>query len=126
MLLLVVPFVVGVGLAQVRRRHLSARWLRFLTSIHPAPSAWDFAFEMATGRLIRIKLKDGRFVGGALGDASFASSYPELQSIFIEQAWWLSDDGEFVEPIARTGGLLVRPDEIETVEWLEAEVADDT
>ena len=120
LMLLVAPFALGVVVAQVKRRGSSARSLRFLTSLHPAPTAWDFAVEtMQTPLFIRVRLKSGRYVGGLFAGNSFASSYPEPISVFIEQAWWMSEDGEFIEPVVGTAGAFVAPEEVEAVEWLE-------
>lgn len=118
-LVLAAPFALGVVVAQVRRRELSIRWLGWLTSIHPAPSAWDFAFEGTSRAFLRIKLRDGTMIGGAYGKRSFASSYPEPPSVFIEQAWRLGERGEFMEPMEGNLGIYVGLDDVQSVEWVE-------
>lgn len=118
-LLLGAPFVLGIGVSQVRRRGLTFRWLGWLTSMHPAPTAWDFAFEGAGGAFLRMKLKNGTFVGGTFGEGSFASSYPEPPSVFLERAWHLDEEGRFVEPLDGSRGLYIGLDDVESVEWLE-------
>ncbi len=105
-------------------RSSRAKWLLGLVAtIDPTPRAWDFAFKGERPFFVRIKLRDGERVGGVFGDGSFATAYPEPQDVFLEEAWRLSEDGSFIEPLEGTAGLLVPDSSIDLVELLTAEEA---
>jgi hypothetical protein len=116
--LFAVPAVLGLLVAGARRSDRVRGWLGSWTSIHPAPTAWDYAFSTPKSRYVRVRLHGGQNVGGLFGAASFASSYPEPQDLFIEQAWRLDREGSFIEPIPFSEGILVRHETIEVVELL--------
>lgn len=119
--LFLVPLALGVAVARIRQLPFTRDVLSRLTSIHPAPSAWDFVFAQRRAQFVRIRLKDGTLIGGLYSDGSFASSYPEPQDLFLEQAWRLDPNGPFGGPIPRSRGVLVREDSWAVVEFLEAE-----
>jgi hypothetical protein len=68
--------------------------------------------------MIRVKLRDGERVGGLFEPGSNASFYPEAQDLYLEQAWRLDRDGQFIEPMEGSAGLLVRREDIEVLEFL--------
>lgn len=68
---------------------------------------------------MRIRLKSGFWVGGFYGTGSFASSYPESQDLYLEQAWSLDESGSFSEPIEGSAGLLISRDQMEMLELIE-------
>lgn len=94
-----------------RKLHLSRHW-------DPTPSAWDFAFNGIEPCWVRVLTKDGRWIGGWFGEASFASSFPDPQEIFIEVGHFLDADGTFTERITAPGGVFVRCADIVTVDFL--------
>lgn len=117
-LLLVVPVALGVLVAQLRRSRMVRLGLRHLTRIHPAPTAWDFAFGLEGPFFVRGRLKSGEHVGGEFGDRSFATAYPEGRDVYLERAWVLDDQGEFVEPVEDSQGVLLAWEDLEFVELL--------
>jgi hypothetical protein len=112
------PAVLGALVGELRRFEPLQRWFRRATGIHPAPTAWDFAFETLRKGFVRVRLVDGRLLGGYYGANSFASSYPEPQDVFVEQAWSLHEDESFVDPVSGGQGLLIRRDAIQSVQFL--------
>lgn len=88
-------------------------------SYHPTPTAWDYAAPPHLGGcFVRIRLVDGRFVGGWLGDNSFVSSYPEARDIFIDRQWRLDAAGTMLRPLERTLGVYVNLEGAQLVEWV--------
>jgi hypothetical protein len=72
-------------------------WLgRVLVGRNPAPRAWDHLFWRGPALVVRLKLKDGEWVGGLFGDDSYASGYPEPQDLLLEETYEITNDGTFV------------------------------
>jgi hypothetical protein len=116
-----IPLAVGLGIAGFRKwewwnREVMGR----LTRIHPAPTAWDFAFSDGGPFFVRVRLRDGERLGGIFGAASFATSYPERQDLYLEEAWRLDEKGSFVEPVPESAGLLILRENVDHVELLSA------
>jgi hypothetical protein len=115
-LVLVAPVVCGFAMAQFRWSEPRNAMLRRFTVVDPAPTSWDFVFTGGGPYFVRAKLRDGERVGGYFGDGSSASSYPEPQDLYLEEAWRLRDDGSFVEPLPSSRGLLLRHGDVEILE----------
>ena len=118
LVILVIPFIVGVVAALLRRSVPVQAGLRRLTTISPLPTAWDFAFSRGRPYYVRVSLHDGRRLAGLFADESVAGSFPQQQDLFLERAWELGADGSFLGPVAESAGILVRQESIEFVEWL--------
>jgi len=118
LVILVIPFIVGVVAALLRRSVPVQAGLRRLTTISPSPTAWDFAFSRDRPYYVRVSLVGGRRLAGSFGNESVAGSFPQPQDLFLEQAWELDTDGVLVGPVAESAGILVRQETIEFVEWL--------
>ena len=113
---------VGIGV-----RH-GASWARILVGSYRAPRAWDHLFEDREPGLIRCRMKSGSWVGGlysAIGDRRpYASGYPEIQELYLARSLEIDpEDGTFKydendEPIRGAGGLLMRWEEIELMEFI--------
>jgi hypothetical protein len=104
-------------------------WSRWLTGPYPAPRAWDFLLSGETEGWIRFKLKSGVWLAGVYAKGneriSYASGYPEVQELFLSVGIRVDPDtGEFTfddngDVYVTTGGLLVRWEEIEYLEFIE-------
>jgi hypothetical protein len=89
-----IPIVLGFLASRSARND---GWLaRILVGRSPAPRAWDELFWRGPALAVRMKLKDGEWVGGLFGDNSYASGYPEPQDLLLEETYEISDDGTFV------------------------------
>lgn len=110
--------------ALVLVRALKARWLRArLNMVHPTPKAWDHVFGMGKPFWVVLTLKSGSKIGGYYGPNSFASSFPNPEQIYIEQVWKLSEAGEFLTPIERSGGAIIPFTDCQFIEFFEAKEA---
>lgn len=131
-LYVVLPMAVGaaVGLTVASR---SPRWRRVgrvLAGRDPAPRAWDYLFSLRPAAAMRMRLKDGRWLGGFYGEDSYAAGYPEEpQDVYIESTYAMNqEDGSFVtddagHPIELGSALLIRWDEVRFVEVLSEQEA---
>jgi hypothetical protein len=105
-------------------------WTRWLTGPNAAPRAWDHLFAGEVDGWIRLRLKSGAWLGGVFAEAngrrSYAAGYPELQDLFLAAAVDTDPDtGEFVRddaglPTVQPGGLLIRWEEVEFLEFIDA------
>jgi len=125
---LVLGLVVPVGVALVPNlldswsiRDLLARFrLSRWTRYDATPSAWDRAFRDAGPCFVRVRMKDGTWFAGYYGMASYASSFPDPQSLFLESSFAVSLDGEIGDPIEGTVGAIVNCSDATLVELLRA------
>lgn len=110
--------------------HRDMAWARWFAGPHPAPRAWDYLFEHKGDGWVRLRLKSGAWIGGVYGTIggvqSYSAGYPEPQDLFLAVAVELDPDtGEFAvdgdgDVPLRPGGLLVRWDEVEYLEFIDA------
>lgn len=84
--------------------------------LNPAPTAWDAIFLSKKVFWVIVYLKDGREIGGLYGKNSFASSYPNEEQIYLEEAWEL-EDRKFSKRVDRTGGIFLFKSEILGLEF---------
>jgi hypothetical protein len=110
-LFVVVPAALAAGASWWQRRRLRA-------SYRTTPTAWDHVFRDRGSCFVRLRLKDGSWVGGWYGSRSYATSYPQPAELFLESAWRMNPDGSFDRRIGRTGGLLVRAADTDVLELL--------
>jgi hypothetical protein len=54
-------------------------------------------FHMESNVYVRARLKDGQWASGWFGVRSFASTFPEPESLSLERACEVSDNGEFLQ-----------------------------
>ena len=104
---LVVPVVVAhvpnlLDSSSIRDRLAGFRLSRW-TRYDATPSAWDRAFRDAGPCFVRVRMKDGTWFAGYYGMASYASSFPDPQSLFLESSFAVKPDGEIGDPIEGTG-----------------------
>jgi hypothetical protein len=123
------PIAAGtlIGWGTRGRRH----WAGWFTGPDPAPRAWDHVFGGLPDGWIRLRMKTGSWLGGAYatrpdGTRSYAAGYPEDQDLFLIEAFDVDPDtGEFRfgddgHPLSRGSAILVRWNEVEYLELLEA------
>jgi hypothetical protein len=122
------PIVAGSAIGYATHRRLS--WSRWFAGPHPAPRAWDYLFEREMDGWVRLRLKSGTWIGGAYtvvnGRMPYSAGYPEPPDLFLAAAVDVDPEtGEFpVDDCGviahRPGGLLVRWDEVEYLEFIDA------
>lgn len=95
---------------------LSSKWLtRWFP--HPESRAWDYVFRNCEACWITVHLKDLRKIGGWFGCNSFASSHPAEPQIYLEEAWKLDENGDFIEKVNQTKGILIQGSEIMAIQF---------
>jgi len=131
--LVVVGYVaipIGAGLFVGRGTKRGRPWSKIVVGPDPAPRAWDFLFqEHDLDGWVRLRLKSGIWLAGAFAEAngrrSYAAGYPEPQDLYLAAAVRVDpDSGEFQlengEPEVLTGGLLIRWEEVEYLEFIDS------
>jgi hypothetical protein len=89
-----------------------------LSSYDPTPSAWDRAFKDAGPCFVRIRMKDGTWFAGYYGQLSYASSFPDAPSLFLEASFKVGDDGEICDAVTGTVGAVIDCSDAALVEFL--------
>ncbi|MFI9811553.1 DUF6338 family protein [Saccharothrix variisporea] len=118
LLFVVVPALAAGGVSLWQRRRLRARF-------RTTPTAWDHMFRHRGSCFVRVRLKDGTWVGGWYGSGSYATSYPEPAELFLESAWRMNPDGSFDRRISGTAGLYVRGADADVVELVHPPVQEE-
>ena len=113
LLFIVIPALAALVMTQIERRRHPSRF-------DPTPTAWDSLFRGRRTGFVRARLKSGVWVGGWYGKRSSASSYPNASDLYLEAAYQMDGDGGFGARVPDTGGLYLRMDDTEVLEFLEA------
>lgn len=92
---------------------------------HPTARPWDFVFAQRKPYWAIVTLKDGKKIAGRYDSASFASSAPASEQLYLEENWVLNDEGGFDRPRNETAGILILSSEIVTVEFFKLTVGED-
>ncbi|MEU0166168.1 DUF6338 family protein [Streptomyces iakyrus] len=111
LLLFALPALGALALSWSERRRLRGRYRR-------TPTAWDHMFRDRGGAFVRVRLKDGTWVGGWYGGKSYASSYPQGPELYLESSYRMAADGSFLARVESTRGLYVRGEDIDILELL--------
>ena len=85
--------------------------------VNPIRKPWDYVFGKREPFWIIVHLQNGQRIGGRFGVASFASSDPADEQIYLEEAWVLDESGRFVSPVERSRGIIIMKQEIRAVEF---------
>ena len=99
---------------------------RLLRGESPEPRAWDYFFSAQPDGWLRVKLRNGAWVGGAYGDGSYASGYPQPHDVFIAEAADVDPaTGEFIRDESgnvrlRESSLLLTAESIDYLEFNDA------
>ncbi len=89
-------------------------------TIHPSPTSWDYFFDQGAMYWVRFHFKSGEKLGGYYGENSFATSFPSMQQIYVEEVYGLEEDGSFPEgAVTSTAGAIVKLEDCEYIEFLE-------
>lgn len=81
----------------------SERWTR----IDPRPTAWDAVFGNLEECFIRVRTRDKTWYAGWFGARSYASSFPDPQSLYVEVAYKIDDNGQLGQPIEGSNGAII-------------------
>ncbi len=86
------------------------------------PTAWDWAVDHGARSpgFVRVLGKDGSWKGGAFARGSYFTTFPEPPAVFVESAWQVGENGEFVAQQPGTGGAWIPCTEALVVEFLTA------
>lgn len=124
-----IPLAAGSLVGSGTRR--GSKWATWVTGPDPAPRAWDYLFQGERDGWIRLRLKSGSWLAGGYatstnGLKSYSAGYPEAQDLYLATAIRVDEDsGAFLldedgNPESLAGGLLVRWEEIEYLEFIDA------
>jgi hypothetical protein len=120
---LITLFVLAVMLGILYAANLNHDWILTLcrkcriTERTSRVAVWHDVFQ-GGGGWVQVSLKNGK---KALGWVRYYSDDAEDRSLFLEQASWITDEGD-EEPIPGPGLFLTKSSEIESVMFLELEL----
>lgn len=84
------------------------------------PTAWDWYFSQRPNSVLLVKMKDGSEIIGYFGETSYATSYPNDGSIYIEKVYVKDSDGT-LSRVENSNGILIAKDQYTTIEFYNIE-----
>lgn len=113
--LIVMPALWPVLFLRIRKH---PRIAQRITS--PNPRVWDDIFAKRVPYWVIVHLKDQRRIGGLYGGKSFASHSPAPPEIYLEQLWYVDEDGGFTGKVVKsTAGVLIMGGDIVALEFFQ-------
>lgn len=88
---------------------------RFIQLTYPMP--WDYFVHQRKTCYMLIHLKDDNMIGGYYGENSYASTYPDEQSVYLEKVYKIKPDGTFGEEIKDSFGLIISKEDYKYIEF---------
>ena len=80
------------------------------------PTAWDWYFSQRPNSILLIKMKDDTEIIGYFGEKSYATSYPNDGSIYIEKVYTKDENGA-LKIVDNSNGILIAKDQYTTIEF---------
>lgn len=80
------------------------------------PTAWDWYFSQKQNSILLVKMKDNSEIIGYFGEKSYATSYPNDGSIYLEKIYTKDSDGNIVI-VENSNGILIAKDQYNTIEF---------
>lgn len=121
LLALAIPAACGYGVQLVVNKGEDWDWvkkIREVSQFEVTPSAWDYAAPNLADCFVRVRLADGKWIGGYLPKGiGYVSTYPEVRDIFIPWQYHIYDDGSIGEIVDGTVGVYVPLTGNEHVLW---------
>ncbi|WP_028856971.1 DUF6338 family protein [Psychrilyobacter atlanticus] len=88
-----------------------------------SPLAWDFFFEKREPCVVVVYIKGKeKPIVGYYGTNSFASAYPNEQSIYLEFIYATDDNNQVVEFSDYSKGVLIKGSEISRINFMDANI----
>lgn len=119
-----VLFIAPISWAFVMKRLRSTQFFQ-KSMPHPTAKPWDYVFAQRKPYWVIVTLKDGKQFAGRYDRASFASSAPAPEQLYLEEVWVLNNDGGFERQRNETAGIIILSSEIMTVEFFNVTIGDD-
>ena len=111
-MLLLSPAVLAYILVRLR----NAEFMKGIIS-STAPTGWDAFFGRGESCLVLFHLKNGEKIGGLFADRSDASTFPNVQQVYVEEFWKLDEDFNLLEKIPRSNGGIIDKMDCDYVEF---------
>lgn len=103
-------------LAGAQQKLLTDQWTR----IDPRPTAWDAAFSDIGECFVRVRTRDKTWYAGWFGGSSYASSWPDPRTLFVEVAYMVDSSGKIGEPVENSVGAFIDCADADYVELLQS------
>ena len=111
-----VLFVAPVAWACVLKKLRSTQFFQG-TLPHPTAKPWDYVFGQRKPFWVIVTIKDGSKIAGKYDSASFASSAPAPEQLFLEEAWLLNKEDGFERSRTDSAGIMILAPDIVSIEF---------
>ncbi len=129
-LVFLLPVALAVGLHKLKGVGKVQGFLERLdiALLHPAPTAWDYAFARGGTYWAKVELVDDSSIMGLFDANSLASSEKEDHDLFLETILeWDESSGEYYE-VDRNAGVWIKSGQIRKITFFgtDSEIGQDT
>lgn len=108
----VIPALSALAIHHIRSSPL---WQNAAEKLQPSnwsridqrPSGWDVAFEATLPTFVRVQMKDGTWYAGWFAENSYASSWPDPRTLYVEVSFQVDDDGTLKDPVKNSAGAVI-------------------
>jgi len=111
LILVISPIVLATGYIKIVSSNFFAKHFDI-----QMPTAWDWYFSQRPNSILLVKMKDGSEIIGYFGETSYATSYPNDGSIYIERVYIKDENGALVI-VENSNGILIAKDQYTTIEF---------
>jgi hypothetical protein len=120
----VIPSLTAVGWNALRNWERAQDWVEKIrpkrwTRVDPRPAGWDVAFQDRAPCHVRVMMRDGTWVAGWFGEDSYASGWPDPQTLFLQTIYAVEDDGTIGAQVEGSIGAVIDCREAVLVELLQ-------
>ena len=121
-LVFVLPVILGFLFAKLTRAEKVRGFLQRIgiALLHPAPTAWDYAFARSERYWARVQLADDTIIEGLFDSNSLASGEKDDRDIFFETVVEWDDKDQKYHQLDKNAGMWVGADQIRTITFFEA------
>jgi hypothetical protein len=82
------------------------------------PTAWDWYFSQRPNVILLVHMKNGDEIIGYFGEKSYATSFPNDGSIYLEKVYTKNEKGK-VTAVKNSNGILIANNEYLLIEFFE-------
>ena len=110
-ILVISPIILATGYIKIVSSKIFAKHFDI-----QMPTAWDWYFSQRPNAMLLVKMKDGSEITGYFGATSYATSYPNDGSIYLEKVYIKDEDANLIL-VENSNGILIAKDQYTTIEF---------
>lgn len=117
-ILFIIPVLLGIVGAILHNKDILRKVMNRIgiNPIHDIPTGWDYKFYNTKPKYVIVTLVNDQCVHGYFGAQSLASSDASERDLYLEQIYYLDDEGNWIER-TNNDGIWLKGDQIKQIEF---------